>query len=1264
MAGLIYYDFFFIQFNGNNHNGTGAPVDEKDLSIKYVLNSQLIDPALQNGTLEKANIITFNGNGVMKHPSSSSEDFDNDVSPHGLCNNHSGSIGSSNTPKVKSVSSINEIWCDTNNNSTSDISEVSISDSLLNEMGDDVIPFSNTSANSSMANENVVKRPAVSTITNDVVKQPAKSESPASSLKRKKISAPVIDSSVSMEIPTIADDDDEVTEDFSLRRSKYAPIRRKKAPLVDSCFKFDSSTYEMGFGPMPEGWLSRLGESSGSLKSSPKPRPSGQQGKHKSSLSTKPLAKGKSVTDKPQNQPAASKQKGGFVAAKPPLPITKTDSNSSAKQRKKSVKGMLFPKKVSRKSTDSLVEPVVEQPTKDAKKVARRAPLGNIFSRLSPKREIPSKEDSGTKEETKQRKISMTNSDSHSGGSLVSKTSSSGSFKSTEEFQGQKSSSFTVIKEPLKSSPSQTSFASREASISVESLLSDGSTDILMADSNHDLFCSTSHEDLLDDGTSSQNLQYTSSEPLLDLHQAGDTPVKLEDIKVFADEDDRGPSPTVVVTTPVKNADKNLLAVNDSPTVVRVRAIDGNLRIQRAKSLEVLSTSNLMTEVEVLTSTTPASNIPSTVSVSTENLTASPSKKKSNIIISTVKKCVSLDMLAARKKPVPTTTITVSSKKTPTKVKPTPFTSKEKVEEKKKDMQEKTTSDVKGAVKSKAAVKEHAIKASSPAMTRQGSGRRVSGASSPFTRTSSRSSTGRKKSTTVAPESKLKVSARSASPAKKTTIVIKSSRVSSTPSKVTIISPTSSAGSSNRGNPQRVASPVKSSARRPSMQRVSSGRKKSTEKLPVKLPASQSPSSQQPKIPFVSLLPAGEANRITRVSSDEVPVDHSNKNNVVHYRSSSEVVSNSTLGHNTGLSDIVENQLLVTSRVETLASDRVTSSMSDISSVQKPKTTEAPVRRISSGPVPSKTLSGSHTLPKSQTSARKKSVTGHPRPQSARADHHAITGGHHNGIGQHHSDSALKRPGPAAARRTSSTMKPSVSGTMPRQLTKTKSDSKIGFSTLPRVQKVSETIAPLEPAASKRPLRPQSAAVSRGGPQATARSSARRISLAPTSSAGKINRSSVARRSKSIVTAPVVTHLNKPAEEVKKDEEDGGKLSTPVSKTLSEVKPKPLDLNRKNSSTLRSSLRKTSTAGKPADANNIKDGRQSAMRSSRRSIQHSVTAKATSVAAIGHVTPPSRKASMAGRTGSTYSTPKLDASISMSDLDAVKSADKYVQCTV
>ena len=1270
----------------NNHiliNGIGTP--DKDLSMKNVLNSQLIDPALQNGTLEKTDIVTVNGNGVMKHPSTSSEDFDNDMSPHGLCNNHSGWIGSFNMPEMKSMSSISDAWGDTNNNSTSDISELSISDSLLNGMGSDIIPLSNTSANSSMASENVVKHPGGSTITNGVVKQRAKSESPASSLKRRKMSAPVIDSSVSMEIPSIADDEDEVTEDFSLRRSKYAPIRRKRISLAGSC-----PSIEMGdLGPVPQvlSCLEESSETDGSLKSSSKPlrRSSGQQGKHKSPLSTKTHPKGKPLTDKPQHQPVASKLKAGIVAAKPPLPITKTDSSGSAKQRKKSVKGMLFPKKMARKSIDSPVEPIVEQTTKDVakpktKKATHKAPLGSIFSRLSPKREIPSKEDNGTKEETKQRKLSMTKSGSHSGSSLLSKTSSASSIKSIEGFQGQKSSSFTVTKEPLKSSPSEISFASREASISIESLLSDGSTDILMADSSHDLFCTTSHEDLLDDGTSSQHLQYTSSEPLLDLHQVEDTPVKLEDIKIFADEDDRGPSPTVVMTTPVKKAGKNLLAVNDSPTVVRVRAFDGN--IQRAKSLEVLSSSNLTTEVEVLTSNMPASNIPSTVSVSTENLSSSPTKRRSNIIIRTVKKCVSLDLLTASKKPLPTATIAVSSKKTPTKVKPTPVTSIQKVEEKKrdvperttsheekkKDVQEKTTSYVKGTVKSKAAAKEHTGSASSPAMARQGSGRRVSGASSPFMRTNARSSTGRKKSTTVAPESKLRVSTRSASPAKKTTIVIKSSRVSSTPSKVTIISPTSSAkstGSSSHTNSQRVASPVKSSTRRPSIQHVSSGRKKSTEKLPVKPPLSQSPSPQRPKIPFVSLFPAGEANRITRVSSDEVPVNHSNKNDMVHCRSSSEVVSNNTLGHSTGLSNIVENQLLVTSSVETLASDRVTSSMSDTSSLQKPAVTEAPVRRISSGPMASKTLPGSHTLPRSQTSARKKSVTGHPRPQSARVDHHTVTGGHHSGIGQHHSDSALKRPGSAATRRTSSTMKPSVSsGTMPRQLTKTKSDSKIGFSTVPRVRKVSETQVPSESAATKRLVRPHSAAVSRGGPQATARSSARRISLAPTSSAGKINRSSVTRRSKSIITAPDVNHLNKPGEDVKKDEKDGGKLSTPISRTLSDVKPKTLDLNRKNSSALRSSLRKTSTANKPADANSIKDGRQSTTRSSRRSIQHSGTAKATSVAAISHVTP-SRKASMAGgRTGSTHLTPKLDASVSMSDLDAVKSADRCVHCNV
>ena len=1263
-------------------NGAGTPEDDKDLSITSVLMDKLINPPLHNGILGKADIVTVNGNGVIKHPSSSSDDFDNDVSPGALYNDSRGSVGSFSTLEGKSLSNINEAWCDTNNNSTSDISELSISDSLLCEMDTNAVTL-NTPANSSAANESVMKYPAVCDLTNGTIKQRSKSESPSSSLKRnRKISAPTIDSSVSMEIPNVEDDDDEVTEDFSLRRSKYAPIRRKRISLAGSC----PSLEIRDLGPVPKqlGRLEEFGETDGSLKSSPGPLGKPTKRPHyKSPISTtphtqtKPIVHHKSVdeVDKPQDQPAQVKRKSDLVTTKPPLPISKTDSSGGPKQRRKSVKGLFFPKKMSRKSSSSPVEAIVEQPAKDVtkpkvKKATRRAPLGSIISRLSPKRDIPSKDDQkhdgSKKEEAKHkqpRKLSMTKTDSLSGGSLVSKTSSSSSTRSTETFQGQKSSSFTVTKEPLKSSPSEISFASREASISIESLLSDGSTDILMADSNYDLFCSSSREDLLDDSMSSSHHLHTTSEPLLsDVHQPEDTPLKLEDITLFTDEDDTGPAPAIMVTSPVKNQDKKLVAVKkDSPDVVHVREVDSNL--YRAKSMEVLGSSKMMTDVEVLTSNTQSSNLPSTISVSTENLSSS-SKRKSGIFVSTVKKCVSLDLLAASKKQAPTTTITVSSKKTPTKAKPTPLTSSvHKAEEKKKDVQEKATSlqvRDKGTVKSEIVTKSKQTPVSSPAMTRQGSGRKLSGSSSPFMRTSSRSSTGRKKSTTVTHESKLNISTRSSSPAKKTTIVIKSSRVNTTPSKVTVIGNTATSTKlTDHGNAQRVASPAKSSMRRPSMQRVSSGRKKSTEKVTVKSPVTQSPSPQQRKVPFISLFPAGDVRRISRVSSDEVPANNVPKNDMVHLRSSSEVVSNNTLDHAGALSDIVEDKMLITSSVETLASDRVASSMSDTTALQKTVPTEAPVRRISSGPVSNNTMSSSHTAPGSQAPVRKKSVTGRSRPQSARGDHHNTTGQHHSTIGQHHSDSVLKRPSSAATRRTSSTMKPSVSGTMPRQLTKTKSDSKIGFSTLPRARRVSETVVSPEMAPSKKSVRPHSA-VSRGGLQATARSSARRISLAPTSSAGKITRSSAARRSKSIVTIPDASQL-KPNEDSKTDEDDGAKLST----SAGGAKLKPHDLNRKNSTALRSSLRRPSTANRQTDTSNMKDARQSPARSSRRSIHHSVAAKATSVAAVSHVSTPSRKASVAGRTnsGSSFSTPKLDASVSMSDLDSIKSADKYVYCT-
>ena len=1284
VATFIYYDFYFVM-QSKNHvliNGTtSTPEDDKDLSITSVLMNNLIDPPLQNGTLGKADIVTVNGNGVVKHPSSSSEDFDNDVSPGALYSDSRGSVGSFNTLEGKSLSSINEAWCDTNNNSTSDISELSISDSLL---GSDAILLSNTPATSSVANDNVMEHPAVSTLTNGTIKQRSKSESPSSSLKRnRKMSAPTIDTTVSMEIPNIEydDDDDEVTEDFSLRRSKYTPIRRKRISLAGSCPSLEIK--DLGLAPQLLGRLEESGEADGSMKSLPGPlRKPTKQLHQRSPMSATPHTqtivhdRSADEVDRPQGKHVAVKQKSDLVATKPPLPISKSDSSGAVKQRKKSVKGLLFPKKMSRKLSSSPVEAIVEQPAKDdatkpkVKKATRRAPLGRIISRLSPKRDIPSKDDEkhdgNQKEETKHkqpRKLSMAKSNSQSGGSLVSKTSSSSSIRSTETFPGQRSSGFTVSKEPLKSSPSETSFASREASISIESLLSDGSTDILMADSNYDLFCSSLHEDLLDDSASSSHHQHTASGPLpSDLHQPlEDTPLNLEDITLFTGEDDTGPAPAILVTSPVKSQNKKLVAVKDTPDVVRVHEVDN--RLYRAKSMEVLSNSKLLTDVEVFTSNMPSSNLPSTVSVSTESLSSSPSKRKGGIIISTVKKCASLDLLAASKKQAPTTTITVSSKRTPTKAKPTPLTSSiHKAEEKKKGLQEKATSlqvREKGTVKSAAVGKSQLSPASSPAMTRQGSGRKLSsGSSSPFMRTSSRSSTGRKKSTTVTPESKLNISARSNSPAKKTTIVIKSSRVNTTPAKVTVISTPTSTKLTDHGNAQRVVSPAKSSMRRPSMQRVPSGRKKSTEKVTVKSPVAQSPSPQQRKIPFVSLFPAGDARRISRVSSDEVPVNNASKNDVVHSRSSSEVVSNTMLGLGSGLSDIVEDKMLITSSVETLASDRVASSMSDTTSLQKTAPTDTPVRRISSGPISNKT--SSHTSLESQAPVRKKSVTGQPRPQSARATNHSTTGQHHSTIGQHHSDSALRRPGSAATRRTSSTMKPSVSGTMPRQLTKTKSDSKIGFSTLPRTRRVSETVVSPEMAASKRPVRPHSAAVSRGGSQATARSSARRISIAPTSSAGRINRSSATRRSKSTVTIPDLSQV-KQNEESKTDEDDGAKMSTPAGSLPKEVKPKALDINRKNSTALRSSLRRTSTANKPTDT---KDPRQSPARSSRRSIHHSVAAKATSVAAVSHVVTPNRKASMAGRTnsGSTFSTPKLDTSVSMSDLDSVKSADKYVHC--
>ena len=1266
---------FYVQ--STNHtliNGTSTPEDDKDFTITNVLTKQLTDPTLlQNGVLGKTDIVAVNSNGVAKHPSSSSEDYDHDISPGALCNDNMGSVGSFSTPEGKLLSSINEAWCDTNNNSTSDVSELSLPDSLLCEMGSDAVSISNTSATSSVVNDDVIKHPLVSHLANNTTKQQrSKSESPSSSLKRnRKFSANNM--STSMEIPSV-EDDDEMTEDFSLRRSKYTPIRRKRNSVATSCPSFEKFG---DLGPMSHllGRLEETSETDGSLKSSPESlRKPIDRLHHKSTIPSTPAnaqtqhVVGQKSVDKvyKPHDHSATKTKSGLVTRKPPLPLTKTDSSGSTKQRRKSVKDLLFPRKMSLKSTNSPpVETVVEQPPKNVttpkvKKAARRAPLGGFINRLSPKRDIPNMNDdkstNNKKEETKHKQVkkhSITKSDSHSGSSILSHTSSNNSITSANAFQGQKSSDFMITKEPLKSSPSETSLASREASISVESLLSDGSTDILLAHSNHDLFSTSSHEDLLvDDSMISPQHRHTDSEPLpSDISQVDDTPLKLEDITLITDEDDMGPSPAILVSSPINSPSKNLAAIKDSPDHHR-----GSSNLYKARSMEVLSESKFMTEVEVVTSITPASNLPSTVSVSTQNLSSLSNKKKYGITVSTVKKCASLDLLAVSKKPVPTATITVSSRKTPTKVKPTPFSgSVHKVEGGKEEVvreKEQATLHVGGNTgAAKSVVNNQKNQTSSSPISRQSSGRRLSGASSPFTRTSSRASTGRNKTNVVSPTSNLNVSTKSNSPAKKTTtIVVKSTRVNTTPAKAGVVSNTPRstrlADSSGHSNPQRVVSPTKSSSvRRPSMQRVSSGRKKSTEKVTTKSPVMQSPSPQQQRIPFTSLFPAKGGRRIGRVSSDEIPVNTSNMNDVIHSRSSSEIVTNNMASPSGGLSDIVENKMLITSSVETLSSDRVTSSMSDTSCLQRAASTDTPVRRISSGPVPNKTAPGS------QTPARKRSVTGQTRPFSSTVDRRSS-------INQHHSDSVLKRPGSAATRCTSSTMRPSVSGTMPRQLTKTKSDSKMGSSTLPRAHRVSESGPSPDTTASKKTVRPHSAAISRTGSQAVTRSSTRRISLAPTSSAGRLTRSSATRRSKSTIAQPDINQL-KPSEENKKvDEVDGAKMSKSTSNNiLSDVKPKALDLSRRTSTTLRSSGRRTSTATKQADSGNLKDARSTTARSSRR------LSKATSVATVTHSITPNRKMSVQR----AMSAPKHESSLSTSDLadlDSVKSADRYGHCYV
>ena len=977
--------------------------------------------------------------------------------------------------------------------------------------------------------------------------------------------------------------------------------------------------------------------------------------------------------DRPLDQPVI-KAKSNVVTKKPPLSSTKKSDCDVPRQRKKSVKELLFSRRASDKS---IVPPADEQAVKETKakvkKGTRRAPFDKIISRLSPKRDVPNRTDEqasdvSKKEETVRKQPRKLSAKSHSSSSLLSKKSSTSSIHS-DKCEVQKSSSFMVTKEPLKSSPSETSFASRDACGSIESLLSDGSTDILLADSSHDLFCSSSREDLLDDSTSPHH-QRTVSDPSPSHTKKLEysTELKIEDIQ----DDSTGPSPVILVSSPTKKYNKRLVSVNDpsDDDDDDHKRISDDAKLYKAKSMEVLGSSKLMTEVEMFTSTTPLSNLPSTVSVSTDSLTSSssPSKRKGSIIIRTVKKAASLDLLSIGKKKVPTATatatITVSSKKTPPKIKPTSFISSARS----KDVTSPHTGD-NVVAKPKSVVQDHVSSdgSTSPVITRQGSGRRLSNTPSSFRRTSSRSSTGHKKSGVTAPSglsisNKSSATTTSSSPAKKTTIVIKSTRINTaTPTKLSIVNNSTTSAKStdtgHHGNLRRVVSPTKSSIRRSSMQRVSSARKRSP---PANKPPSvQSPSpqqqQQQKKIPFLSLFASDDLRTIQRVSSDEVPVTNASRNDVVHLRSSSEVVHNTMAG--SGLHNIEENQLLVTaSSVETLATERVASSMSDTTSLRKTAPTETPVRRISSGPTSTKTSPSSQGSPGSQTPVRKKSGVGHlgrPRPQTGRADHGRIV--------QQHSDSSIRRPMSAATRRTSSTMRPSFSGTLPRQMAKTKSDSKVGSSTLPRARKVSESIVgPSETAATTRkPLRPHSAAVSNRP------SSARRISLAPTSSGGKITRSSIARRSKSTVVQPDEIHL-KGSEENRAslDEGDLAKASSSTSSLLSEVKAKSQESNRKTSTALRSSLRKASTANKQAivDSNN-KDNtnaRTSTPRSSRRGPHHNTPTKAISASAISHHVTPHRRISMDRRTssGSNISTPKQEPSLSMSDLDAVKSADR------
>ena len=1287
-------------------NGDYSPVNG-DTKLSHVLVEEITLPEMENGIIEQPCIVTVNGDGPCKRSSSSSEDDKFDDGD--MCNGNRDSVESFSTPVENSLPSVKEAWVDMNNDTThSDISELSLPDSLLAEMGSDGHSVNSVTTNS------IVSEP----VNVGITKQRSKSESPTSSLKRntRKASAPNLGLSVSTEIKSVEDEDN--TEDFSLRRSKYTPIRRKRNSISGSNPSKSISERFDDLGPLPK-VLDRLEENVESEVKSPEPL---NKPAHHVDVLDGPVNKPVDKPTKPVNAVNKPVSAPLHQAGTQPTTSDKTEAKLTGKQRRRSVKG-LFTRKSST-GTPPVVKTITEQTTEPAakpvkvKKATRRAPLRGIVSRFSPKRDIPPSKttntiNSGKNDVDNARKPPMMKHKSHSSSSLLKRQTDDRSSTKSDKYQARKNSSFAVTKEPLKSSNVEASFPSREASKSVDSLLSDGSTDILMAHSSHELCAYSSREDLLE-GDIASSLPDVSTDQddysLADEISIQTQNSEKQDTSSLFTEDvsSRGPSPVILVTSP-KDEGKTLEAVVDDDAK--------HVQLYKAKSMEVLSsTEPVATEVSVHTSTVPTSNLPNTVSVSTENLISTTSAEKKGIKVSTVKKCTSLDILAVSKQApaaAKVTTISVTSRKAPTKTGLPPLASSVHKVEVKKENGPSPCGDSKVVAKLQAPVEKNAANDSrhAPTMTRQSSGRKISGAASPFQRTNSRSSVGRaaspfqrtnsrssvgraaspfqrtnsrssvgrKKSMSTTQSSatantgqgvKRTVSPlkRTTSPAKKTTtITIKSTKsaVTATPVKVSsnvtkstntttsnsirrISSPTKSSNSTANSGIRRVTSPTRSSLRRSSVQRTS-GKKKSTTVTPTTAAKSTTPSPVPPKVSFMSLFDSEDGRRITRVSSDEVANNGSNNtDDVVHGRSTSEIVS--TVSHTTGLSDIVENQLLTTS-VEELDTGRVASAMSDTVTTNKKTVQQSPMRRISSVPV----ANDKSTTPKSQSSPvshgspqRKKSSTGVTRPINVLHDR--------SGLPQQHSDSSLKRPVSATTRRTSSTMRPSSSGTLPRTLSKTKSDSKLsGIATLPRTHKTTDSTA-----VDKRPARPHSAAVSRGGLQST-RSSNRKLSMVPTSSAGRFTRTSSARRSKSTVVRPDPSLLNSnEGTKAITDEVDGAVASTPAHNILRDVKPKNPDSQKKSNVPLRSSMRRTSTLSKSADGATLsKESRQSVTRSSRRTSSHTITTKPTQ---SSDRSTPSKKLSMDRRPSNSavHSTPKNEPSLSMSDLDAVKSADRYV----